>query len=100
MIWHKEFGPQGDGLQDGGRSVVDGTSIAIQKTSRCIFYLSLSNIRKEMKLFLPREHWENGSPVNPTGQVQIGLWFLVVHSALNPQVFGHGSVHFLFKQAK
>lgn len=50
--------------------------------------------------YLPGEHWEKGSPVNPTGQVQIGLWFLVVHNALNPQVFGHGSAHFLFKQAK
>lgn len=101
MIWQREFGPHGDGLQDGGRSV-DG----ISGTVKWIFYIKffylfnkiIQNILVE--LFSLGEHWKNGSPVNPTGQVQIGLWFLVVQSALTPQVFGHGSVHFLFKQAK
>ena len=41
----------------------------------------------------------NGSPVCPTKQAQIGLWFLVVHWAPIPQVFGHGSEHLLLIQA-
>lgn len=39
-------------------------------------------------------HLANGSPVNPGGQAHMGLWNLVVHTALNPHVFGHGSTHF------
>jgi len=30
IIWHKEFGPQGDGMQDGGRSVI-GKSVVTEK---------------------------------------------------------------------
>jgi len=41
-----------------------------------------------------------GSPVKPAGQVQIGLWFLVIHCAFNPQIFGQGSTHFLFIHAR
>lgn len=34
------------------------------------------------------------------GQVQIGMWFLVAHWALKPQVLGQGSEHLLFMQAR
>lgn len=46
------------------------------------------------------EHCENGSPVKPWGQAQIGLWFLVLQWAPTPHVFGHGSAHFWFIQAR
>lgn len=41
----------------------------------------------------------NGSPVRPTGQVQIGLWFTVVHRAADPHVWVHGSPHLLLRHA-
>lgn len=41
-----------------------------------------------------------GSPVSPLGQLQIGVWFKTLHSALIPQDPGHGSVHFSLIQAK
>lgn len=44
-------------------------------------------------------HCENGSPVKPGGQVQIGLWFLTWQTDPMPQVFGHGSAHLLLMQA-
>lgn len=45
------------------------------------------------------EHWVNGSPVYPVMQVQIGMWFWTLHSALKPQEPGHGSLHFSVIQA-
>lgn len=42
---------------------------------------------------------ENGSPVYPDLQVQIGLWFTTIHCALSPHVPGHGSMHFWLEQA-
>lgn len=41
-----------------------------------------------------------GSPVYLTRQLHIGLWLTTTHSALIPQVPGHGSMHFWFKQAR
>lgn len=46
-----------------------------------------------------KAHCENGSPEYPAGHAQIGLWFLTVHNAWIPQVFGQGSKHFWFVQA-
>lgn len=42
-----------------------------------------------------RWQFENGSPVNPRRQEQIGEWFRTLHSAFVPQVPGHGSTHLL-----
>ena len=42
----------------------------------------------------------NGSPVNPGGQVQTGVWFITLHCAPAPQDPGHGSRHFSLRQAK
>lgn len=44
-------------------------------------------------------HCSNGSPTYPLGQVQIGLWLNVLHSAPRPQVPSHGFRHFWFIQA-
>lgn len=44
-------------------------------------------------------HLINGSPVYLGLQLQIGLWFITLHSAAIPQVPGHGSIHFWFTQA-
>lgn len=44
-------------------------------------------------------HRTNGSPVNRTGQLHIGLWFTTLHLALMPQVPAQGSRHFWFEQA-
>lgn len=33
-------------------------------------------------------------------QTQLGIWLTTRHSAFNPQVPGHGSLHFFFIQAK
>lgn len=41
----------------------------------------------------------NGSPVNPDVQLQMGLCVTTWQRALRPQVFGHGSIHFLLMQA-
>lgn len=41
-----------------------------------------------------------GSPVYPSGQVQVGMWLKTLHSAMIPQEPGHGSTHFWFMQAK
>lgn len=35
-----------------------------------------------------------GSPVYPSGQTQIGVWFITEQRALNPQEPGQGSLHF------
>lgn len=35
----------------------------------------------------------------PGGQLQIGLWLIVIHLAFIPHVPGQGSVHFWFIQA-
>lgn len=42
---------------------------------------------------------EKGSPVYPSVQLQMGLWFNTLHLALTPQVPWHGSTHFWFMQA-
>ena len=36
----------------------------------------------------------NGSPVNPSGQWQMGLRFATVQRAAKPQVPTHGFIHF------
>lgn len=41
-----------------------------------------------------------GSPVSPSKQVQIGIWFTTLHSAPNPQAPKHGFSHFSLIQAK
>lgn len=41
----------------------------------------------------------NGSPVKPGVQLHIGLWVITWQRAFRPQVFGHGSTHFLLTQA-
>lgn len=38
-------------------------------------------------------HSKNGSPVNPTGQLHVGMCFETVHKAKLPQVPMHGSIH-------
>lgn len=35
----------------------------------------------------------NGSPVNPDGQLQMGLWFMTSHLALTPQAPEQGLAH-------
>lgn len=45
-------------------------------------------------------HCTNGSPVKSTLHVQIGEWLRTSHFALIPHVFGHGSEHFIFIQAR
>ena len=42
----------------------------------------------------------SGSPVNPDGQEQVGLWLTTVQMALGPQLPGQGSTHFMLTQAK
>jgi len=44
-------------------------------------------------------HCTNALPVNPGGQLHIGLWLTTWHLALIPQVPGHGSRHFWLLQA-
>jgi len=39
-------------------------------------------------------HRTKGSPIKPTEQVHIGLWFTTWQLALRPHVAGHGSKHF------
>lgn len=48
---------------------------------------------------IPMKHLEKGSPVSPVGQEQIGLWLRTLHIALVPHVPGHGSIHFILRQA-
>ena len=45
-------------------------------------------------------HLTKGSPVNPEGQVQMGLWISTAHWALIPQVPGQGSWHCWLIHAK
>ena len=42
----------------------------------------------------------NGSPMYPTTQVHTGLWFMTLHSALNPQTPGQGSIQCWLTQAR
>lgn len=46
------------------------------------------------------KHLTKGSPVNPTEQLHIGLWFTTWQRAFRPQVPGHGSVHFWLTHAR
>ena len=39
------------------------------------------------------EHLAKGSPVNPGGQMHVGMWFTTLHCAPVPQVPGQGSTH-------
>ena len=41
----------------------------------------------------------NGSPTYPSIHVQIGVWFMTLQTAFNPQDPGHGSVHLFRMQA-
>lgn len=41
-----------------------------------------------------RLHLVNGSPTYPWWQEQIGLWFLTLHTELDPHTPGQGSEHF------
>lgn len=50
-------------------------------------------------LLISFSHLVNGSPIKPLGQLQIGLWFTTLHRAPYPQVPGHGSMHFMWRQA-
>lgn len=73
--WHRLFGPHGDGRH---------TSIIVTSvigSSRWIW------------------HDVNGSPVYPMRQIHVGTWLMVEHSALFPQIPGHGSLHLLRIQA-
>jgi hypothetical protein len=45
------------------------------------------------------KHLENGSPVKPWRQAQIGLWLITSQRVLRPHGPGHGSTHFWFTQA-
>jgi hypothetical protein len=47
-----------------------------------------------------RIHLSKGFPINPGGQVQIGLCLSTTHWALIPQLPGHGSWHWVLIQAK
>lgn len=69
------LGPQGDGLQ---RS---------SGTTGC-------------SIITLRVHCVKGSPTKPLTQVHIGMWFSTLHSALNPQEPGQGSLHLSAIQAK
>lgn len=40
------------------------------------------------------KHLENGSPVKPWRQLQIGLWLITSQRVLRPHGPGHGSTHF------
>lgn len=46
------------------------------------------------------EQPEKGSPVKPVLQVQTGVWFTTLQTALKPHDPGQGSRHFSFWQAK
>lgn len=41
-----------------------------------------------------------GSPVYPSGHVQIGVWFITLHKAPVPQEPGQGSLHFSLIHAR
>ena len=74
LTLHSAFVPHGDGLQGstgGGGSTMIG--FCVQR--------------------------ENGSPMVPGGQLQMGLWFCTSHTAKTPQVPGQGSMHFWAMQA-
>lgn len=75
LIWQMEFCPHGDGMHG---------------------FLSKSRSSTGSS-----KYWQetNGSPRNPWGQLQIGLWFTTWQFALTPQVPGHGSIHFWLAQA-
>lgn len=62
---------------------------------------SFPNLSLSIRWGLP-VGWQsvNGSPVYPLMQLQNGLWLTTLHLALRPQVPGHGSRHFWFKQAR
>lgn len=64
---HSVFCPQGDGLHGSGTKTSGGTILV---------------------------HSVNASPVKLVAQVHIGIWFCTLHSALNPQEPGQGSLHF------
>lgn len=44
--------------------------------------------------------FENGSPVYPTGHVQIGRWFVTAHCAYSPHAPGQGSPHLSLMHAR
>lgn len=60
---------------------------------------SLTFSKKNLAHLQIGRHLENGSPVKPGLQLHIGLWFTTWHKAFNPQVPGHGSIHFWLTQA-
>ena len=53
-----------------------------------MLYILSINLRIGLSL-----HDVKGSPMYPSMQVQIGIWFLTLQIALTPQVPGHGSMH-------
>lgn len=64
--------------------------------------LAVLLFRQLKKLILPgwRMHPWNGSPTYPGRQVHKALWFTTLHTALEPQLPGQGSLHFWLMQAR
>lgn len=44
-------------------------------------------------------HIPKGSPMRGCGQLHIGLWFITLHTALNPHTPGQGLIHLFLIQA-
>ncbi|PSN54314.1 hypothetical protein C0J52_11059 [Blattella germanica] len=66
----------------------------VEQFSKHVFY------RYHKCLRCTTTHDVNGSPVNPDGQTQLGMWSTTRHSALAPQEPGQGSRHFWLMQAR
>lgn len=61
-----------------------------------------NGVKKENMGYSPglRRQEEKGSPMYPSGQLQIGLWFTTSHLALIPQTPTHGFWHRRLTQAR
>lgn len=101
IIWQREFGPHGVGTHDGGLSVTIGSSTRMKLKQKIITkaHLQCKNSIWNKNYLLIRVHCVNGSPVNPNGQAQTGLWLFPWHSALIPQVCSQTSEHLFLMQA-
>lgn len=100
-IVHWALSPQGEGLQ--GSFTGSSTRIG-RKMSQILIFNSptrfcLCFFVSQLYLLIWKQ-LTNGSPVNRSGQLQIGLWFRTVQRALSPHELSQGFTHFMFTQAR
>jgi hypothetical protein len=112
MSRHWEFAPHGDGTQGSttaGALGRGGGATRTQATNAQPPQIHITHTQTHSKTKLTdtttRDYWsdslrgmlkhlENGSPVKPWRQLQIGLWLITSQRVFSPQGPGQGSTHF------